>query len=62
MSPIDIIAEEEVLCIGTATACLEKLQQIVELAVNIAAHHYRGVYPEDVGLALEYAFGADAKI
>ena len=38
---IDVIAHEQVVCVGRLTTDLEELKQIVELAVDIAADSHR---------------------
>ena len=41
LAAVDVVAEEEVVGVGRKAAVLEKAQQVVELAVDVAAHFDR---------------------
>ncbi len=38
VTPVHVVAEEQVLCGGRRSAHLEQLHQVVELPVDVAAH------------------------
>jgi hypothetical protein len=57
VSPIDVVAHEEVVRVGTRTADAEQFRQVVELPVNVTADCYRGLDGLNIGLLLQNFLG-----
>lgn len=53
VSPIDVVAHEEVVRVGTRTADAEQFRQVVELPVNVTADCYWGLDGLYIGLLLQ---------
>eukprot|EP01136_Pigoraptor_vietnamica_P039277 Opistho-1_new@9865 len=53
VATVDIIAHEEIVCVGRLAANAEQLHQVVELAVDIAAHRHGASHGLHIRLLLE---------
>ena len=47
VSSVDVVAHEKVICVGRLAADAEKLHEVVELAVYVAAYSHRAFHLND---------------